>query len=59
MQMYFVNMAGALDVFFFMLSLLSLFFLVNISKHLRIKGSTFYSWAVKRGTAKNGLTIYA
>ena len=51
-------MGGDLDDFF-KLSPIFLFFLVKISKHLRTKGSTFYSWAVKRGTAKNGLTIYA
>ena len=38
--------------------LLCLFFLVKISKHLCKKGSTFYSWAVKHGTTKNGLTMH-
>jgi hypothetical protein len=53
MQMYFVNMAGDLD-HFFMLSPIFVF-LVKISKHLRTKGSIFYSWTV---TAKNGLTMH-
>ena len=50
-----VNMAGDLGGFF-MLS--SLFLLVKISKHLRTKKSTFYYWAVKCGTAKNGSIMH-
>lgn len=46
----FINMAGDLNEF--LCHLLSLFFLVNMSKHPTTKGSTFYSWVVKHGAKK-------
>ena len=59
MQMYFCQHGRWLGRFF-VLSPIFIFLgkKLNISKHLRTKGSTFYSWTIKRCTAKNRLTMH-